>query len=81
LCPLTKDYKSMIKKIRKPVKRDVRRAATILETAEIVGVSQSEVQKVLRTDRNNEKIIAVFMELTERKNALLEEVKNLIPFN
>jgi predicted transcriptional regulator len=70
----------MEKKIRKTVKRDVRRAATVLETAEIVGVSQSEVQKVLRADRNNDRVLEVFMELTERKNALLEEVKKLIPF-
>lgn len=62
-------------------KRDTRRAANILDTAEITGLSTSQVQKVLRTDRNNDKVVAVFMELSERKNDLLEEVKKLIPFN
>lgn len=62
-------------------KRDTRRAATILDTAELVGVSQSEVQKVLRGDRENEQVVAVFMEIQEGKNALLNAVKKLIPFN
>lgn len=62
-------------------KRDTRRAANILDTAEITGLSTSQVQKVLRTDRNNDTVVSVFMELQEGKNKLLEEVKKLIPFN
>lgn len=72
-------------------KRDIKRAATILETAECLGLSTSTVQKVLRTDRNNEHVLSVYMELTQRKQIVLEEVKaknelvkaveKLIPFN
>lgn len=62
-------------------KRDVRRAATVQDTAETVGVSPRQVQRVLTGDQENPLIMEVFMELTERKNLLLQEVKNLIPFN
>ena len=60
--------------------RDVRRAATIKETAEVIGVSTRHVQRVLSGDRENDKVIMVFMELTEKKSELLEEVKKLVPF-
>ena len=63
------------------IKRDTRRAATILDTAEVMGVSPNHVQKILRMDRENDQVVNVFMELTERKNLLIEEVKKLIPFN
>lgn len=71
----------MQKNIRKTRKRDTVRAATVLETAGILGISQRQVQKVMAGDSENDKVVAVFMELTERKSALLEEVKQLIPFN
>ena len=63
------------------MKRDVRRAANIKDTAEVLGVSTSLVQKSLNASRNNEAVIEVFMEISERKNLLIEEVKKLIPFN
>ena len=62
-------------------KRDVERAATIKKTAELVGVSKRYVRMVMDGDRESETVTTVFMELTEGKNALLEEVKKLIPFN
>ena len=62
------------------IKRDVRRAATIKDTAEVLGVSTSLIQKSLATTRNNDKAVAVFMELSERKNLLLDEVRKLVPF-
>ena len=62
-------------------KKDVRRAATVKDTAEVIGVSTRQVQRVLAGDQDNEQIVSVFMELTERKNLLIEEVKQLIPFN
>lgn len=67
--------------MRKPNKIDVSRAATIKETATLVGVSQRHVQLVMNGDRQNDKIVEVFMEITEGKNLLLQEVKKLIPFN
>lgn len=63
------------------IKRDVRRAATIKDTAEVLGVSPSLVQKTLNTTRNNEKVIEVFMFLQEEKNLLVEAAKKLVPFN
>jgi DNA-binding LacI/PurR family transcriptional regulator len=71
----------MIKKLTNTMKRDVRRAATIKDTKEIVGVSTSTIQKVLRGERTNDKVVMVFMELTERKSALIEAVKELVKFD
>ncbi len=62
-------------------KRDAKRAATVKETAMLVGVSQRYVRMVMAGDRENDKVIEVFMELTEGKNLLLQEVKKLVPFN
>lgn len=62
-------------------KKDCRRASTVKDTAELMGVSPRQVRRVLCGDQENEKIIEVFMEITERKNMLLEEVKKLVPFN
>jgi predicted transcriptional regulator len=56
-------------------KRDVKRAATIKETAEVIGLSTSQVQKVLRDERDNPKIIDVFMELSERKQKIVDELR------
>jgi DNA-binding LacI/PurR family transcriptional regulator len=61
-------------------KKDVRRAATIKDTADVVGVSTRQVQRVLAGDQENEKVVAVYMEISERKNELLEQVKMLVPF-
>ncbi|MBN8834604.1 MAG: hypothetical protein ABS68_00080 [Niastella sp. SCN 39-18] len=71
----------MQKNIGKHNKRDIRRAATVEETAGLLGISKNYVQKVMRGDRENDEVVAVFMELSERKNYLLEEVKKLVPFN
>lgn len=61
-------------------KRDAINAARVIKTAECVGVSTSLVQKVIRGDRNNDKVLSVFMEIQEGENALLEQVKKLVPF-
>ena len=70
----------MAKKQRKQVKRNARRAATVIETAELVGVTPRAVQMVLSGDRRNEGVLSIFMEIDERHNALLREVKKLVPF-
>lgn len=67
--------------MRNQRKRNISRAATINETAEVVGVTPSMVRKTLATDRNNEVVENVFMFITEGKNQLLEEAKKLVPFN
>lgn len=62
-------------------KKDTKKAANIIDTAEVLGLSQSTVQKVLRGDRENPNVINVFMILDEGKNKLLKAVKELVPFN
>lgn len=70
----------MEKNVRITKPRDIKRAATIQDTAELVEVSTRQVRRVLDGEQENPKIISVFMELQEGKNLLLQEVKNLIPF-
>jgi predicted transcriptional regulator len=65
--------------------RDSVRAARIKRTAEICGVSPSMVQKVLRTDRTNDKVEIVYFSIVdadnETDNKLKEAVKQLVPFS
>ncbi len=60
-------------------KRSVKRAALIKMTAETTGVSPETVKKVLSMDRRNNRVLAVYMELDEGMNLLLQEVKKLLP--
>lgn len=66
--------------MEKPKNRDVERAARVKKVARIAGVTEREVRNVLKGDRNNEKIISAYMEILEGENALMEAVKQLIPF-
>ena len=70
----------MAKKSNNTRKRDAKKAATVKDTAELVGVSERQVRRVLDGEHENEKVISVFMTLTEGNNRLLEEVRQLIPF-
>jgi len=65
----------------KPNKRDVIRAATVKDTAEVTGVSPRFVNMVMNGERDNEVVVSVFMELQEGRNLLLQSVKKLVPFS
>jgi len=76
--------------MEKTYKRDIERAARVKKTAEIVGVSERHVRRVLSGDHDNDEIIATYMELLEleqaayqtaRQNHLLAAVEKLVPFN
>lgn len=62
-------------------KRDVEHAALVKKTADITGYSTNYVGKVLRMDRENSDVLAVYMELKEGDNALKQAVRKLVPFN
>ena len=64
--------------IKQP-KRNIVRAATIKKTADLLGVSTRYVRMVLDGDRESDQVMEVFMEISERENTLLQEVKNLLP--
>ena len=61
-------------------KRDAEMAYRVKRVAEICGVKIPSVYKILRGDRNNEEVFTTYMELRERDNKLLDEVKKLVPF-
>lgn len=71
----------MEKSNRNKSKRDIKRAATIIETAELTGVSTRSVRRIMESEQKNETVVMVFMEIEEGKNKLLSEVKKLVPFN
>ena len=64
----------------KTKKRDVHKASLVKKTADICGVSESYVYKILDCDRDNENVMATYMTLMQGENQLLEEVKKLVPF-
>lgn len=72
--------------MRKTKPKDNQRALIVKKVAEKHGVTPAYVYMILSGERDNEEIFADYMELKENikavlENALLNEVKNLVPFN
>lgn len=65
--------------MEKKVKRDTVRAAKIKLTAEIAGVSDRQVQRVLNAEQENETVVLAFMEIDQGLNKLVQEVKRIVP--
>src|SRR5674476_964418 len=51
-------------------------AYRVKRTAHICGIKQDSVYRIIRGDRNNEKVFTTYMELMKRDTALLEEKKD-----
>ena len=66
--------------MEKPKKRDTVKAARIKKTAELTGVSDRSVRRVINGDQDNPTVMQVYLELEEGENALLTAVKQLVPF-
>lgn len=77
----TSGHKSNTKNMKKPNQRSSEMAFRVKRTADITGKKPDTVYKIIRGDRENEEVFTTYMELLERDNALLEEVKKLVPFN
>jgi hypothetical protein len=67
--------------MEKKANRDTIRAARIKKTADIVGVSERQVQRVLNGDQQNEDVVMVFMELSEGETKLVQQVRKLVALN
>ena len=67
--------------MKKPKQRSSENAFRVKRVAEITGLKPNSIQKIIRGDRENEEVFTTYMELLERDNALLAEVKKLVPFN
>lgn len=61
--------------------RDAIRAARIKRTAEITGVSEKQVRRVLSGEQENNDVIMTYRTLAEGENTLMKAVKELVPFN
>lgn len=75
--------------MEKTKKRDAEIAARVKRTAEITGVTERSVRRVLSGDQVNEEVLATYMDLKEledqayetaKENHLLAAVNKLIPF-
>lgn len=71
----------MAKKIEVKKIRSAEHAYRVKRTADITGLKTDTVYKIIRGVRENEEVITTYMELLERDNTLLNEVKKLVPFN
>lgn len=80
----------MAKNSEKTRTRDAVKAARVKKVNKITGVSERQIYRVINGEQENEEVVEVFMELTEREeqvfedirtNRLLEAVKDLVPFN
>lgn len=75
----------MQKNPNKSTRRDPETAIRAKRTADIVGVSLTTVYRVIIGDpriskETADKVITVYMELKEGENQLIEQVKQLVPF-
>ena len=61
--------------------RDTVKAARIINTAKITGVSPRHVRRVLEAESENEHVLSAYMFLTEGENKLIEAVKKLVPLS
>lgn len=69
-------------KITYPKKETVlRRRDVATLVAGIHGVTADHVRKVIRGDRENNQILATYMQIIENDNLLLQAVKNIVPLN
>lgn len=66
--------------MKKLNQRSSENAFRVKRVAEITGLKSNSVEKIIRGDRENEEVFTTYMELLERDNALLAEVKKLVPF-
>ena len=64
-----------------PAKRDSFNATLVKQTAEITKVSERYVNYVISGDRENNQVMAVYMELLEGSNELKKRVMELVPFD
>lgn len=59
--------------------RDAVNKVKVIWTAELTGVSTNHVEKVIRGDRENEKVMGTFMIIQEQIPTFLDAVKKVAP--
>ena len=67
--------------MQKNKKRDAEKTARVVKIARISKLSTDTVYKVLKGDRENNKVLEAYMMYAEGENKLLEAVKQMVPFN
>lgn len=64
----------------KTMKRSAELAGRIKKTAELTGVSQRQVRRIVNGTCKNEFVFSTYMELYEGENQLVKAVKELVEF-
>lgn len=65
----------------KPSKRDAEMATRVKRTAELTGVTERSVYRVLNGDQKNEGVLKVYMTLQEGESLLVKAARELVQFN
>lgn len=68
----------MAKLVEKPSQRDTIRAARVIKCAEIAGVCVRQVRRVMDGDSENNLVEAVFMQIVEGENELIQKIKHQV---
>ena len=66
--------------MQKKGRKDTKKAAIVMKVADLAGVSTDYVYKVLRGDRDNEKIMTAYFEIEHGENLLVQEVRRVVGF-
>ncbi len=66
--------------MEKTIQRSTKRRDVATIVADIHGVTDNYVRKVMRGERENEAIIATYMEIIEQDNLLIAAVKKAVKF-
>jgi hypothetical protein len=59
--------------------RDPEKAIRVKRTAELAGVSERQVYRVIDGDQKNEEVLRIYMQLSEGENLLIEAIKKAVP--
>lgn len=84
--PNKQQNKYILKEMRNPRTKDNQKALIVKKLAEKHTKTKAYIYLVIDGERNNDEILADYMELTEGlknyfDNAFLTAVNNLVPFN
>ncbi len=62
-------------------KRNAQKTRLVEITAKLMNVSKDDVYKILRGRHENDQVFTCYMTLMEKEIIMIEQVKNLVPFN
>lgn len=68
------------KVMKKRKKEDPEQKALVRKLSRITGYSERQIERVIKAESENERVLDAYMFLHEGNNRLVEAVKELVPF-